>query len=96
MPLTMSARDARKLVYGGDFSDMGLEVVSNEQIGSSRWESIHEVVVRDSESNFWMTGYRQGLTEYQDSRPFEDDSEVTFLQVEPVQVTVTQYRPLAG
>ena len=96
MTLKMSAEDARELTYGGDFSAEGLSVESNEQIDTSRWESIHQIVVKDRDGRLWATTYRKGLTEYQDSRPFGDDdeAEVTFREVEKVPVTRYEYRPL--
>ncbi len=94
MALTLSAEDARELTYGGDFSDMGLTIECQRQIDKSRWESIHELVVRDSDGKFWRTTYRRGLTEMQESRPFEDETEVVFVLVEKVPVEAWEYQPV--
>jgi hypothetical protein len=97
-PLRMSAEDARELAYGGDFSPEGLTVESDEQTGTSRWESIHLLVVKDRDGKFWAVSYRQGLTEHQDSRPFgdADDVVVTFYEVEKVPVTTYEYRKIGA
>jgi hypothetical protein len=97
-PLKMSAEDARELTYGGDFSAEGLTVESDEQTGTSRWESIHLLVVKDRDGRLWAATYRQGLTEYQDSRAFgdDDDREVQFYEVEKVPVTTYEYRRIGA
>ena len=94
MTFRMSAEDARELTYGGNFSAEGLTVESDEQTGTCRWESIHQIVVKDRDGKFWAATYRRGLTEYQDSRPFEDGAEVAFREVEKVPVTRYEYRPV--
>lgn len=94
-PLKMSAADARELAYGGDFSAEGLTVESDKQTGTSRWESIHRLVVRDRDGRLWAVTYRQGLTESQESEPFEDMTEVTFYEVEKVPVTTYEYRKIS-
>ena len=94
-PLKMPARDARELAYGGDFTAEGLSVESDEQIDTSRWSSIHLLVVKDADGKFWAATYEKGLTEYQDHVPFEDEDEVTFYEVEKVPVTTYEYRKVA-
>jgi hypothetical protein len=94
MALTLSTKDAQELVYGGDFTDEGLTVEDDRQTGSSRWESHHTVVVRDRDGKLWAADYRKGLTENQESRPFENEAEVTFREVIKVPVTVFEYRPV--
>lgn len=64
--LEVPAADAVELACGGDFSDKGWTVVRDEQIDSSRWESIHSLVFRDADGLFWEAQYRRGLTEAQE------------------------------
>ena len=94
MTLKMSGEDARDLTYGAGLAAKGLTAESDEQIDTSRWESIHQIVVKDQSGRFWAATYRRGLTEYQDSRPFEDETEVEFREVEKVPVTRYEYRPV--
>lgn len=93
-PLKMSAADARELTYGGDFTAEGLTVELDEQTGTSRWVSLHRIVVKDRDGKFWAATYKRGLTENQDIDAFEDETEVTFYEVEKVPVTTYEYRPV--
>jgi len=84
---------ARGLAADGCWIELGLEVVLNEQTGSRRWVSEHVLVVKDANGDYWETTYEQGLTECQDTRPFEDVSEVEFYRVERVPVMTYEYQP---
>jgi hypothetical protein len=67
------------------------EAVTDE--GSGRWMSHHALVLKDSEGRYWSAGFSQGLTEMQDSYPFEyDGDEIEFVQVEKVPVITYEYR----
>jgi|SRR5690606_15576307 len=66
----------------------GWTVVSNEQIDRARWESIHSLVIRNEAGEHYAATYRRGLTENQDTKPFEYDETVTFAQVFPKTETV--------
>ena len=83
---------ARDLLACRNLPDLGLEVESDEYWDHSRWESIHQLVVKDKDGRLWAARYRQGLTEYQDIEPFEDQDEVEFYQVEKIPVTTYEYR----
>jgi hypothetical protein len=50
--------------------------------------------VKDRDGRLWAVPYQRGLTESQDSRPFEDQAEVSFTEVEKVPVTSYEYRPV--
>ena len=94
--LKLPREQAQDLVWDEADPEDGLTVELNEQVGSGRWTSIHRLIVRDRDGRFWETGYTKGLTEYQDTRPFEDETEVSFREVEKVPVTRYEYRPVAA
>ena len=61
---------------------------------SGRWESYHILIVEDKQANkFFRTAYSKGLTEQQDSRPFEHSS-AEWEEVKKVvkQVEVIEYQ----
>lgn len=90
----LDAETARELAYGeaGDEHE-GWTVVENEEIDHSRWESIHTLVIKNEDGEYYSADYRQGLTESQDTRPWEYEKTVTFDQVVPATKTieVTEY-----
>ena len=92
--LTLTGEESRDLVYSEADPVLGLEVEANEQIDTNRWSSIHRLVVKDKDGKLWAATYSKGLTEYQDERPFEDQAEVTFREVEKVPITTHEYRPV--
>lgn len=70
------------------------EVVENRDTHDNhRWESVHELIIRTNDMAMWRALYRQGLTERQDTTPFEyDGPEITFTQVKPVPVSHIEYQ----
>jgi hypothetical protein len=87
--MKFDAEILRELAWGCEFDDY--KVLSDEQVDSSRWESHHELVFRH-DGKLYMACYSQGLTECQDSRPFQYDREEECPEVEAYEVTVTKYR----
>lgn len=94
--MKLTNQQAYDLTYCPSIPEVpGVEVEANEYIGSGRWESYHKLVLRDEEGRFWAATYSQGLTERQDTRPFEyDGNEIEFRQVEKVPVTTYEYRDI--
>lgn len=87
--VVLEAETARELAWlnaGGTHE--GWTVVSNEEIDHARWESIHTLVIRNEDGEHFAADYRQGLTESQDTKPWEYDKTVTFKQVFPKTETV--------
>jgi hypothetical protein len=93
---------ARELAYldAGDAVDWDEipevdQVVENRHTGEqTRWDSIHELVVRTVDDALWQVFYREGLTERQDYGPFEyAPDEIKFTRVKPVPKTVITYEP---
>ncbi|SFK91796.1 hypothetical protein SAMN05216275_14121 [Streptosporangium canum] len=70
---------ARELAYtsiGKTFE--GWTVVEREDIDTSRWESHHWLVIRSEAGEHFGATYSKGLTEYQDTRPWECDTIACF------------------
>lgn len=78
--ITLPAKLARELAEDGGKVD-GWTVVRNEQTGSRRWVSEHELVI-ERDGLFYIGYYDQGLTENQDERAWEWDETATFYRVE--------------
>lgn len=80
---------ARELAYVGvgETSD-GWTVVSNEETDHGRWASIHTLVIKNESGEFFTADYSRGLTEYQDTKPWEYEETATFTQVFPETKTV--------
>lgn len=95
MYLTLDADEARELAYGMTNDDRNLTIEANEYMESGRWMSVHRLVLKDTEGRLWSATYRQGLTEMQDSGPFENEAAVRFQEVEKVPVVTYEYRVIA-
>lgn len=57
------------------------QIIEDKFVDTSRWSSIHKLVVIDENGDLWETSYSRGATEYQDERPWEWNDTVTFTQV---------------
>lgn len=92
--MKLSREVAKEFIYSKTSPDaLGLEREAIVDEGSGRWESHHSLILKDSAGRFWAASYSQGLTESQDSYPFEDDGdEIEFVQVEKVPVPAYEYR----
>jgi hypothetical protein len=88
----LTGDQARELLCCRDLPDLGLTIEADEHIGERRWVSEHFLVVKDRDGKLWAATYDRGLTEYQDTEPFEDEAEVGFYEVEKVPVTTYIYR----
>lgn len=78
----------------GEFDEsVVLEVLHNEQCGTTRWNSVHDLVFLDTESGeAYHTQYEQGLTESQMLEPFHydpDGVDCDIVDVWEEQVTTT-------
>lgn len=82
-PVDLDAQVARELAYLSEgVSDGGWTVVENEQFGSGRWESHHTLVIRNAAGEHFRSTYSRGLTEYQDTGPWEGEKSARFDPVE--------------
>lgn len=74
--------------------EMG-EIISDDIMETSRWSEIHWMIFRAPDDlKYYRVHYSQGLTEYQDERPWEYDMEVVGLEM--VQVEVTEMKWVAA
>lgn len=83
--------DLKEMLFG---DAPNIELVEDEIEETTRWSVLHSVVFKDLETGkFYGTGYSVGATEYQDEAPFEYEPDVVDCEeVEPVEVTVIQYK----
>lgn len=92
--ITLGREEAREMLWL-DLGTVvgGYEVTENRQVEERRWVSVHEFVIRQlSTGRFYRTFYERGLTEYQDTEPFDEwacPDGVVFTSV--VQEPVTAY-----
>lgn len=80
-----SLEDPVEDVFDGDDFE---EVTSESIYDQTRWSTSYEQVFKYKDGTFWNASWSRGSTEYQD----EGVENLTLVQVEPVQVTVTQYK----
>jgi hypothetical protein len=66
-------------------------VVSTEEWDKLRWATVRRVIF-EYESKLWEIFYNEPATEMQEGQEAFEEDPVTAYQVEPFQVTVTQYR----
>lgn len=85
----------KELVDGFPFTDENGEeykIIHQEQTGSRRWVSEHELVF-SYKGKLYITYYEQGLTECQDTSPYEyAEDEIDCEEVEAYEQTITRYR----
>lgn len=63
------------------------EVTIKEIYDQRRWATCYSQVFKYKDGTFWKASWKRGSTECQ-----ETDLQLSVWQVEPVQVTVTQYK----
>lgn len=80
-------REDWQICWGGD------AIVQERIVDTRRWSVIHEVVFRAPDDGLlYRARYSVGATEYQNEKPWEYEQNVTAVQVEEYQQTVTAYR----
>lgn len=96
-PITLPLDLARKLVlFGTGRTVDGWTVVDIEEGDSGRWTRHMRLIVRrDSDGQLFASDYQVGLTEYQETEPWEYEGEAKFEPVErrPRMVEVVEYVP---
>lgn len=69
-----------------------VEIIENEITDTTRWSIINRMIFK-FEDKFYETTYSHGATECQDESPYEnEDDDIECAEVEPVEVTVIQYK----
>lgn len=93
-PVELPAETARELACCGPDDDAldGWTVVANEFVENRRWESVHRLVIRNDAGQHFMDTYSQGLTERQDTGPYEYESKATFTPVVPQHKVTTEWK----
>ncbi|MFJ3248358.1 hypothetical protein [Streptomyces sp. NPDC086782] len=81
----------------GAWADNAPEILHREQIDTRRWVSVNELIFRaPDDGKAYRVCYGEGLTEVQDDTdPWNYDLSVEGVEVEPVEVTVTDWREVA-
>lgn len=74
--------------------DSGVDVVSDETVGNSRWSIQHKLIFK-REGKLYSCSYQVGATEQQDESPWEYQPEVQCTEVEPYEKTIVAYREVA-
>lgn len=82
-PVTLPVATARELTYCDLDDDPidGWTVVHNAEFDHARWESIHQLVIRNEQGEHFSDTYRRGLTESQGTQPYEYETEAVFKPV---------------
>ncbi|MFG6197703.1 hypothetical protein [Nonomuraea sp. JJY05] len=71
-PVRLDAETARELTYlepGDDYEGWTLVLIKEQ--GSTRWASSHSIVIRNEAGEHFASHFRTGLTEQQETRPWE-------------------------
>lgn len=77
-----------------DDSDV-LAKIRDELVETTRWSVLRELTFGTMDGKVYQTTYSVGATEMQDEGPFEYDGDLIHcIEVEPVEVTVIEYRPV--
>jgi hypothetical protein len=81
----------------GAWADDSPEILHREQVETRRWVSVNELIFRaPDDGKTYQVFYEEGLTEGQEGTdPWCDESEIKAVEVEPRQVTVTNWLPVA-
>jgi hypothetical protein len=84
-PVTLDVEEAIDVLdhQGIEGGFNGWTVVADDEVDHGRWESHHRLVIRNERGEHFAANYRQGLTEHQDTGPWEDEETVTFHPVAP-------------
>jgi hypothetical protein len=91
--LELTKKEARDIVYE---DAEGWKQVHLDIVETTRWSIGYSGVFKHKESDkFYKLNWYQGATECQDEKPFEY-TEPDPVEVEPVEVTVVQYKPVEG
>ena len=73
------------------------KIIEDSIFETSRWSEHHDLIIQaPDDGKFYQLAYSQGLTEYQDEAPWENETIVTGTLVVPAEVTVIKYVPVEG
>ncbi len=82
----------REILENIYYKDKYIELINT---GEARWESYHEMIFKH-EDKFYSAPYRKGLTEMQETSPFDDThpDEIECTEVKPVKKEIIVYEPV--
>ena len=87
--MKLSVELARGIIDG---YETNWDIIEDFIIENDRWSILHRAILYYGETGeYYETLYRVGATEYQEERPYEGEEEVTFVEVEPQETTITKY-----
>lgn len=91
--ITLPADLAREILYSGVGQTYeGWTFVADTHVDKTRWTEYRRIVVRrDSDGQHYAADYQQGLTENQDTEPWEGRKTAVFERVVPVERIVVDY-----
>ncbi len=90
--MTLTAKEARSIIYGEhqDWEEKQQTILDVE-----RWTILsHWIGFHKPSNKHYLVYFRRGATENQDEGPFEYDEHAEFVEVTPMEKTVTVYVPL--
>jgi hypothetical protein len=81
-PITLDADIARELPGEVGYTIDGWTVVADDRVNERRWTSVHRLVIRpENGTQHYAAEYERGLSESQDTSPWEYNKTVTFKPV---------------
>ena len=94
-PIALPAEDARGLLdfEPGQEAFDGWTIAADEHLGEGRWTERRRLVIRNGDGQHYAARYERGLTEQQETYPWEGDKPVTFTPVvaRTRMVEITEY-----
>ena len=82
-----TAVDEWDLPFGGN-EEAGIKIVDDRLVTNSRWHE-HHILVIEKDGKFYETSYDQS-----DDGVWDDEYEITFREVRPVQISTIMYEPI--
>lgn len=82
--LSIFEHPTEDVFWGENFEEVTAEQIEDQ----SRWSTFYCQILKYKDGTFWRASWSRGSTEMQD----EGVEDLQLVQVEPVQVTVTEYK----
>jgi hypothetical protein len=88
MQITLTKEAAQDILWENEG-----EIVRDIITGKSRWSIRHELIFKLNDK-YYRTTYQEGATEYQDEQPWQYETEIKCIEVEPFKELVTNFKPI--
>ena len=69
------------------------KIIEDVPMSKSRWSTSYKLIF-ELDGKTYQTSYSVGSTEMQEERPWEYESEITCIEVEPVEVMKIVWKPI--